>query len=136
MPDRISCPASLVLSYACTRESPGDLGLVAASATLGLAALRAIFFLRANETQAAAMLTNNAGSLDPFCEPAEKLFKAFRLTEFNTHALTHHFLYYRSARHSRRTAVMTSYKPKLGNVPSLARVYDTHSNNAHASSGP
>lgn len=81
------------------------------------------------------MLTNNAGSLDPFCEPAEKLFEAFRLTEFNTHALTHHFLYYRSARHPRRTAVMTSYRPKFGYVPSLARVYDTHSNNAHARSG-
>jgi hypothetical protein len=66
------------------------LALIAATATLGLAALRPVLFLRANEAQAAAMLANNAGSLDAFCEPAEKLLEAFRLTEFNTHALTHH----------------------------------------------
>lgn len=81
------------------------------------------------------MLANNAGSLDAFCEPAEKLFEAFRLTEFNTHALTHHFLYYCSTHHSRRTAVTTRYRPKLGSVPSLERVYDTPSNNAHEDAG-
>jgi hypothetical protein len=92
MPDGISRPASLVFSYACPRKSLSDLALVTAAATLGFAALRSILFLRTNETQAAAMLANNAGTLDAFCEPAEKLFEALRLTEFNTHALTHHFL--------------------------------------------
>jgi hypothetical protein len=66
------------------------LALVAAAATLGLAALGAVLFLDANEAETTSVLANNARTLDAFCEPAEKLLKAFRITDFNSHALNHH----------------------------------------------
>jgi hypothetical protein len=66
------------------------LALVAAAATLGLAALGAVLFLNADEAETTPVLANNARSLDAFCEPAEKLLKAFRITDFNSHALNHH----------------------------------------------
>ena len=68
------------------------LALVAASAALGLAALGAVLFLDAYEAETTTVLANNARTLDAFCEPAEKLLKAFRITEFNSHALNHHLL--------------------------------------------
>ena len=74
-------------SIGCTRER---LALVAAAATLGLAALGAVFFLNTHEAKAAAMLANNARPLDALREASEKLFEALRITEFNTHALNHH----------------------------------------------
>ena len=69
------------------------LALVAATAALGLPALRAVFFLRADEAQTTAMLADDARTLDTLGEPAEKLLEAFRLAEFNTHALTTTYLY-------------------------------------------
>jgi hypothetical protein len=85
---------SLSLVQRATRigrcETGGQLALVAASATLGLAALGAVLFLDANEAETTPVLANNARTLDAFCEPAEKLLKAFRITEFNSHALNHH----------------------------------------------
>jgi hypothetical protein len=91
------------------RKRRGQLALVAAAATLGLAALGAVLFLDANEAETTPVLTNNARSLDAFCEPAEKLLKAFRITEFNSHALNHHLLSITSARSPHRTVVMTRH---------------------------
>jgi len=76
------------------------LALVAATAALGLPALRAVLFLRADEAQTTAMLSDDARTLDTLGEPAEKLLEAFRLAEFNTHALTTTYLYH-STRHPR-----------------------------------
>ena len=70
------------------------LALVAATAALGLPALRAVFFLRADEAQTTTMLADDARTLDTLGEPAEKLLEAFRLAEFNTHALTTTYLYH------------------------------------------
>src|SRR5829696_1018326 len=58
---------------------------VAAAAALGLAALRPVFFLNADEAQAPAMLTNHARTLDPFRKAAEELIEALPFAEFNPH---------------------------------------------------
>src|SRR4051794_6403657 len=60
------------------------------------------------------MLSDNARTFDAFCEPAEKLFEAFRLAELNTHALTTTYLY-----HSSRHPLLSgdddkSHTPKTG----------------------
>src|SRR5215213_7362541 len=58
---------------------------VAAAAALGLAALRTVFFLDADEAQAPAMLTDHARTLDPFGKAAEELIEALPFAEFNPH---------------------------------------------------
>src|SRR5215204_3503177 len=58
---------------------------VAAAAALGLAALRPVFFLDADEAQAPAMLTDHARTLDPFGKAAEELIEALPFAEFNPH---------------------------------------------------
>jgi hypothetical protein len=67
-----------------------SLALVAAAAALGLAALGAVFFLNAYKAKATAVLANNARPFDALREATEKLLKALRITELNTHALNHH----------------------------------------------
>src|SRR5215204_3993428 len=58
---------------------------VAAATALGLAALRPVFFLDADEAQAPAVLADDARTLDPFGKAAEELIKALPLAEFNPH---------------------------------------------------
>src|SRR5688572_19238865 len=58
---------------------------VAAAAALGLAALRPVFFLDADEAQAPAMLADDARTLDPFGKAAEELIEALSFAEFNPH---------------------------------------------------
>ena len=58
---------------------------VAAATALGLAALRPVFFLDADEAQAPAMLADHARTLDPFGKAAEELIEALPLAEFNPH---------------------------------------------------
>jgi hypothetical protein len=61
--------------------------LVSPAAALSLAPLGAVLLLDADEAQAAAMLTDDAGALDPFCEPAQQLLKSFGFAELNSHSL-------------------------------------------------
>jgi hypothetical protein len=58
---------------------------VAAATALGLAALRPVFFLDADEAQAPAVLADDARTLDPFGKAAEELIEALPLAEFNPH---------------------------------------------------
>ena len=58
---------------------------VAAATALGLAALRPVFFLNADEAQAPAMLADHARTLDPFGKAAEELIEALPFAEFNPH---------------------------------------------------
>jgi hypothetical protein len=63
------------------------LALVAAAAALGLATLGAILFLDADEAQAAAVLTDNTGALDPLGESLEELLEALGISQFNSHVV-------------------------------------------------
>ena len=58
---------------------------VAAAAAFGLAALGAVLFLDADEAQAAAMLADDARTLDAFREAAEELIKALAFAKFYPH---------------------------------------------------
>lgn len=71
------------------------------------------------------MLADNARTLDAFCEPAEKLFEAFRLAEFNTHALTTTYLYHSSRHPLQHGGDDKSHTPKSAITPLLGAVYDT-----------
>lgn len=61
------------------------LGGGAAAATLSLSALRAVLFLDADEAQSASMLAQYARTLDGLIESTKKLFKAFVISNLNTH---------------------------------------------------
>ncbi len=58
----------------------------AAAAALGLAALRAVLFLNADEAQAAAVLADDAGALDTLLEAAEELVERLGIFDLNAHA--------------------------------------------------
>lgn len=62
------------------------LGLVPAAAALGLPALGAILFLRADETQATPVLTNDAGSFNTLLESPKQLIERFGILDLNPHA--------------------------------------------------
>jgi hypothetical protein len=83
------------------------------------------------------MLSDNARTLDAFCEPAEKLFEAFRLAELNTHALTTTYLYH-SSRHpllrGGEDKSHTHQKPAI--TPLLGAVYDTRVTGVRSNQGP
>lgn len=99
MPDQGSPVRQVSVVGLCVAE-PARMGrreglaLVAATAALGLPALRAVFFLRADKAQTTTMLADDARTLDTLGEPAEKLLEALRLADFNTHALTTTYLYH------------------------------------------
>src|SRR6478735_7253945 len=114
---------SLVQPRATNARS--ELCLIAATASLGLASLRAAFFLRTDKAQTTTMLADNARTLNAFCEPAEKLFEAFRLAEFNTHALTTTYLYHSSRHPLQHGGDDKSHTPKSAITPLLGAVYDT-----------
>lgn len=61
------------------------LGRGTAAASLSLSALRAVLFLDADEAQPASMLAQNARTLDGLIESTKKLFKAFVISNLNTH---------------------------------------------------
>ena len=59
---------------------------VAATSALGLAALGAILFLRADEAQATTVLSNDARPLDALLETTEQLIERFGILDLNPHA--------------------------------------------------
>lgn len=62
-------------------------GCGAAAAAFGFTSLRPVLFLDADEAQSAAMLTENTGALDGLIESTKELFKAFAISNLNTHRL-------------------------------------------------
>ena len=58
---------------------------VAAAAALGLAALRPVLFLDADEAQTPAMLADHARTLDSLGKAAKELIEALPIAEFNPH---------------------------------------------------
>ena len=62
------------------------LNLVPPAAALGLSALGAILFLRADKTQATPVLTNNAGPFNALLESAKQLIERFGILDLYPHA--------------------------------------------------
>src|SRR5665811_1048248 len=62
-----------------------SLALIASTSTLSFSALGPILFLGGNESQTTAVLPDDPGSLDALVEPPQKLFKAFVISNFDTH---------------------------------------------------
>jgi hypothetical protein len=65
---------------------PKSLRLVATPPAFRLAPLGPIFFLSADESQTAPVLTNDARTLDSFGKAAKKLIKRFRIADLYVHA--------------------------------------------------
>jgi hypothetical protein len=71
------------------REEPHrncGLGGVPPAPALGLAALRPILFLHADEAQTTAVFPDDPGPLDPLGEPLQQLLKRLGFFQFDTHA--------------------------------------------------
>jgi hypothetical protein len=65
----------------------GISGLRSSPTAFRLASFGPIFFLSADETKASPVFTDDAGTLDPFREPAKQLIKWLRVTKLDVHAV-------------------------------------------------